>query len=122
LNRKHLSNHYGKPYTSIEAKLPKIVKSSSSTESSMLQTLYSSNKLSPKVIKCHEDSDNTNSKGKSSSKSSLWGSANLSPGIEKLLNAMNLCDDSKSLIVSLNMCSIKNMIYLSNLELDELSS
>jgi hypothetical protein len=35
---------------------------------------------------------------------------------------MNLCDDSKSLIISINLCSIKNMIYLSNLESDELSS
>jgi hypothetical protein len=35
---------------------------------------------------------------------------------------MNLCDDSKSLIISINLCNIKNMIHLSNLELDKLSS
>jgi hypothetical protein len=35
---------------------------------------------------------------------------------------MNLCDNSKSLIVSINLCNIKNMIHLSNMELDELSS
>jgi hypothetical protein len=35
---------------------------------------------------------------------------------------MNLCNNSKSLIISINLCSIKNMIHLSNLELDELSS
>jgi hypothetical protein len=44
------------------------------------------------------------------------------PGIEKLFNAMNLCDNSKSLIISINLCSIKNMIHVSNLELDELGS
>jgi hypothetical protein len=53
---------------------------------------------------------------------SFWGSPDLSPGIEKFFNAMNLCDNSKSLIISINQCNIKNMIHLSNLELDELSS
>jgi hypothetical protein len=53
---------------------------------------------------------------------SFWGSSDFSPGIEKLFNAMNLCDNSKSLIISINLCNIKNMIHLSNLELDELSS
>jgi hypothetical protein len=47
----------------------------------------------------------------------FWASPDLSPEIEKLFNAMNLCDNSNSLIIS-----IKNMIHLSNLELDELSS
>jgi hypothetical protein len=68
----------------------------------------------------HEDSEN--SKSKSSSKTSFWGSPDLSPEIEKLFNVMNLCDNSKSLIISINLCNIKNMIHLSNLELDELSS
>jgi hypothetical protein len=53
---------------------------------------------------------------------SFWGSPGLSPGIEKLFNAMNLCDNSNLLIISINICNIKNMIHLSNLELDELSS
>jgi hypothetical protein len=35
---------------------------------------------------------------------------------------MNLCDDFKSLIISMNLCNINNMIHLTNLELDELSS
>jgi hypothetical protein len=35
---------------------------------------------------------------------------------------MNLCDISESLIISINLCNFKNMIHLSNLELDELSS
>jgi hypothetical protein len=87
-----------------------------------LETLYSPNKGSPKVVKSHEDSDNSKSKSKSSSRISFWGSPALSPGIKKLFNAINLCDNSKSLIISINLCNIKNMIHLSNLELDELSS
>jgi hypothetical protein len=100
--------------------MPKIVKSSSSTEKTKLETLYSPNKRSPKVIKSHEDGEN--SKSKSSSKISFGGSSDLSPGIEKLFNAINLCDNSKPLIISIHLCNIKNMIHLSNLELDELSS
>jgi hypothetical protein len=52
----------------------------------------------------------------------FWGSPDLSPGIEKLFNAMNRCENSKSLIISINLCNIKNMIHQSNSELDELSS
>jgi hypothetical protein len=56
--------------------VPEIVKSSSSTEKAHLETLYSPNKGSPKVIKNHEDSENR-------------GSPDLSPVIEKLFNEMN---------------------------------
>jgi hypothetical protein len=35
---------------------------------------------------------------------------------------MNQCDNFKSLIIFINLCIIKNMIHLSHLELDELSS
>jgi hypothetical protein len=122
LNKKHPCNHSIKPYTSTEAKIPKIVKSSSSTEKDKLETFYSPNKGSPRVIKSHEDSENSNNKSKSSSKMSFWSSPDLSPGIERLFNAMNLCENSKSLIISTNPCNIKNMIHLSNLELDELNS
>jgi hypothetical protein len=87
-----------------------------------LETLYSPNKGSPKVIKCHGDSENSISNSKSSSKMSFWASPDLSPGIEMLFNAMNLCETSKPLIISINLCNIKNMIHLSNLELDEFSS
>jgi hypothetical protein len=104
--------------------MPKIVKSSSSIEKAKLEILYSPNKGSPKVIQSHEDSENSNnnSKSKLSSKMSFWGSPDLSPGIEKLFNAMNLRENFKSLIISINLCTIKNIIHLSNLELDELSS
>jgi hypothetical protein len=61
-------------------------------------------------------------KSKSSSKMSFWSSPDLSPGVERLFNVMKLCDNAKSLTISINLCSIKNMIHLSNLKLDELSS
>jgi hypothetical protein len=84
--------------------MPKIVKSSSSTEKKKMETLYIPNKDSPKVIKSHEDSEN--SKSKSSSKISSWDSPDLSPGIEKLFNAINLFDNFKPLIISINLCKI----------------
>jgi hypothetical protein len=124
LNRKNPGMNSIKSSTSIEDKFPKIVKPSSSTENAKLETLYSPNKGRPKVIKSHEDNENSNSKrkSKSSSKMSFWVSPDLSPGIEKLFHAMSLCDNSKSLIISMVLCNIKNMIHLSNLELDELNS
>jgi hypothetical protein len=59
LNRKHPGSHSRKSSTSTEAKTLKIVKLPSSTENVKLETLYSPNKGSPKVIKSHEDSDNS---------------------------------------------------------------
>jgi hypothetical protein len=53
---------------------------------------------------------------------SFWDPPDLSPGIEKLFNEMNLCDNSKSLLIFINLCNIKNMIHLSNFELDDLNS
>jgi hypothetical protein len=63
-NRKHPGSHSRKSSTSTEAKILKIVKSSSSIEKDKLETIYSPNKCSPKVIKCHEDSENSNSNSK----------------------------------------------------------
>jgi hypothetical protein len=74
------------------------------------------------VIKSHEDGENSKNKSESSSKMYFWGSPDLSPGIETLFNAMNLCDNCKSLIISIHMCNIKNMIHIYNLELDDHSS
>jgi hypothetical protein len=122
LNRKHPGSHSRKLSTSTEAKMPKIVKSSSSTENAKLETLYSPSEGSPKVIKSQKDSENSKNKSKSSSKMSILDSPDVSPGIETFFNAMNLCDNSKSLIISINLCNIKNMIHISSLELDELSS
>jgi hypothetical protein len=65
--------------------MPKIVKSSSSTEKAKLETLYTPNKGSLKVIKSHEDSENsnTNSKSKSSFKMSFWGSPDYSQELKR---------------------------------------
>jgi hypothetical protein len=122
LSKKHPGIHSRKSNTPTEAKISKIVKSYSSTKNTEMESLYSPNKGSPKVFQSHEDGENSNSNSKSSSKKSFLGSPDLSPGIEKIFNAMNLCDNSKSLIVSINLCNIKNMIHLSDLELDELRS
>jgi hypothetical protein len=53
---------------------------------------------------------------------SFLGLPDLSLDIEKLFNEMNLCDNSKSLIITINLYNIKNMIHLSNLEVDKLIS
>jgi hypothetical protein len=122
LNRKHPGSHSRKSSTSTEAKIPKIFKYSSSTENPKLETLYIPNTGSPRVIKSHEDSENSNNKSKSLSKMSFWGSPESSPGIEMVFNSMIIGENSKSLIIYINLCNIKNMIHLSNLELNELSS
>jgi hypothetical protein len=100
--------------------MPKIFKSSSSPERPKLETLYSPNKGSPAIINEHEDSNII--KGNPSSKMSIWGSLDLSPGIENLFNDMDLSDKSKSLTISINLCNMKNMIQLSNLDLDVISN
>jgi hypothetical protein len=51
LNRKHLGSNSRKSSTSTEAKLPKMVKSSSSTEKAKPETLYTPNKGSLEVMK-----------------------------------------------------------------------
>jgi hypothetical protein len=71
-NRKHPGSHSRKSSTSTEAKMPKIVKYSK------LETLYSPNKGSSKVIKSHEDSNKSNNK-KSSFKNVLLGFTRLIP-------------------------------------------
>jgi hypothetical protein len=85
LNRKHPGSHSRKYSTSTEPKMPKIVKSSSSTEKAKLETLYRPNKGSPKVIKSHKDNENRNNKSKSSSEMSVWGSPDLSQELKSYL-------------------------------------
>ena len=106
--------------SSKEPKMPRIIKSSSYIEKPKLETLQSSNKRRPKVIKSHEDSDS--SKSKSSSKASFWGSQDFSSGIETILAAIDLNDNSRLLITSMNLCNIKNMIQISNLDLEDVSN
>jgi hypothetical protein len=82
-SRIHPGSHSRKSSTSTENKMTKIVKLSSSTEKPKLETLYSPNISSPKIIKSHQDSENRSNESKSSSKMSFWSSPDLSPGIEK---------------------------------------
>jgi hypothetical protein len=51
LNRKHPGSHSRKSYTLTEAKMPKIFKSSSSTEKAKLETLYSPNKVTKVALR-----------------------------------------------------------------------
>jgi hypothetical protein len=71
LNRKYPGSYSKRSSTSKQTKMPKIVKSSPSTEMPKLESLYSPSKSSPTVIKGHEENDN--SKNKLSSRVSSWG-------------------------------------------------
>ena len=70
--KRHEDRHSKSSISSKGSKMPKIVKSSSSTEEHKLEPLHSPNKRSPTVIKIHKDSDSC--KVKTSSKVSFWGS------------------------------------------------
>jgi hypothetical protein len=119
LNRKFQGDYSKKSNSSKNSKMPKIIKSSTSTEKPKLETLHSPTKRSPTVIDSHEDSDS--SKSKSSAKVSFWGSPDLSPGIENIPIAIDLNDSSRSLIIPMNLCNIKNMIQLSSLDFEDVS-
>jgi hypothetical protein len=62
LNRKHSCSHSRKSSTSTEVVFLKNVTLSSSTDIPKLETLYRPNKGNPKVIKSHQDSENSNNK------------------------------------------------------------
>jgi hypothetical protein len=100
--------------------MPKIIKSASSAEEQKLDILHNPNKDNPAVTKSHEDSHSD--KSKPSPKASFWGSPDISSGIENLFEVMGLYNKSKSLIISMNLCSVKNMIQLSNLDLHDLGN
>ena len=100
ISKKQPTDHARKPVgrqtkrsvSSKDTKMPKIIKSSSSTEEQKLDILHSPKKDNPTVIKSHEDS--LSIKSKLSSKSSIWGSLDTSSGIEHLFEVMGL--DRKS--------------------------
>ena len=66
------------------------------------------------VIKSTEYSESSNTK----LSFKFWGSPDLSLGIEKLFTALELNDHIKNLLISMNLCSIKNTIQLSYLDLN----
>ena len=104
---KHQGVHAKRSVAFKGSKIPKILKSSSSTGNPKLVMLHSSKKENSIVIKSHEDSDYRKSK---SSKASFWASPDLSVRIEALFTAMDLRHSFKSLIISMNLCNMKNMI------------
>ena len=53
---------------------------------------------------------------------SFWGSPDLSVGIEALFTAMDVSENSKSLIISMNIFNMKKTIQLSNLDLHDVSN
>jgi hypothetical protein len=97
--------------------MPKIIKSASSIEKQKLDILPNPKKDNPTTTKSHEDSHSINSK--LSAKASFWASPDISSGIKNLFEVMSLYNKSKTLIISMNLCSIKNMIQLSNLDLHD---
>jgi hypothetical protein len=101
--------------SSRDTKMPKIIKSASSIEEQKLDILPNPKKVNPTVTKNHEDSHSNNSK--SSVKASFLGFPDISSGIEKLFEVMGLFNKSKTLIISMNLFNIKNIIQLSNLDL-----
>ena len=109
-----------RPVTSKDVKMPKIVKSPPASQEQKLDILHSPKKNNPTVIKSHEDSPSI--KSNLSSKKSFWGSPDISSGVENLFDAMGLYEKSKSLIISMNLCSIKNMIQLSELAFHEVAN
>ena len=125
ISKKQPGDHARKPQgrqtkrsmSSKDTKMPKIIKSASSIEEQKLDILPNPKKVNPTVTKSHDDSHSNNSK--SSVKASFWGSPDISSGIEKLFEVMGLYNKSKTLIISMNLCSIKNMIQLSNLDLHD---
>jgi hypothetical protein len=81
-----------------------------------------SNIRTPKKGSHKNDDDSDNSKSNSSSKKSFWGSPDLSRGIKKLLKLINLNEDSKFLIISMDLDNVRNMIQLSDQDLHDISS
>jgi hypothetical protein len=106
-----------RPVTSKDVKMPKIVKSPPASQEQKLDTLHSPMKNNPTAIKSHEDCPSITSN--LSYKKSFWGSPDISSGIENLFDAMGLYEKSKSCIISMNLCSIKSMIQLSELACHE---
>jgi hypothetical protein len=100
--------------------MPKIIQSTSSIEKQRLDILLNPKKSYSKVTKSHEDSHSNNSK--SSAIASFWGSPDISSGIEKIFEVMGLYNKFKTIIISMNLCSIKNIIQLCNLDLHDLGN
>jgi hypothetical protein len=85
-----------------------------------LDILSNPKKANSTATKSHQDSHSNNSDA--SAKASFWGSPDMSSRIEKLFEVMGLFNKSKTLVISMHLCSIKNIIKLSNLDLHDLGN
>jgi hypothetical protein len=98
--------------SSKDSKAPKIIKSSSSSEKSKLASLCTPRKGSHKND--HDSDDSDDSKSNLSSKMSFWASPDLSIGMDKFFKVVKLNEDSKFLIISMNLGKVRNMIQLAD--------
>jgi hypothetical protein len=96
---------------------PKIIKSLSSSEKSKLASLSTPMKGSHK-----NDPDSNYSKRNLLSKMSFWYSPDLSVGMDKLFKVIKLNEDSKFLIISMDLGNVRNIIQLSDQDLHDATS
>jgi hypothetical protein len=93
--------------SSKESRAPKIVRLSPSLEKSKLTKLRT-----PKKGKCKDYNNAKDSNSNSTSKMSFCGSPDLSVGFENLFKLTKLNEDTRRLIVSMNICNNRNMIHI----------
>jgi hypothetical protein len=96
---------------------PKVIKSLSSSEMSKLAS-----HRTPKKESYKNDDESDDSKSNSSSKMSIWGSPDLSRGIEKLFKLIKFNEDSKLLLTSMDLGNVRNMIQQSDQDLHDITS
>jgi hypothetical protein len=103
--------------SSRETKTPKTIKSYPSLKKSKLASLHT-----PKRGSHKKDDDNDDMKSNLSSKVSFWGSPDLSAVIENLFKLIKLKEDSKFRLISMDLSNIRNMIQLSDQDLNDVTS
>ena len=104
-----------KSSTSKDSKMTKFSKALPTLDITKLESLSNPNKERLTVIKSNEDSES--SKTKLSSK--FGGLLICLLELKDLFNAMELNEQIRNLLISMNLCSIKSMIQLSNLDLSD---
>ena len=97
-------------------KAPKIIKSLSSFEKSKL-----AKPRTPETGSWKKD-DSDESKSNSLSKMSFWGSLDLSIGVEILCKLTKSNEDASFLIMSMNLCNVRNMIQLPDQDSHDVAS
>jgi hypothetical protein len=103
--------------TSRDSKAPKIIKSSSPSEKYKLSSLSTPKKGSHK-----NDHGSDDNKSNSTSKTSFWGSPDIFVGMNKLFKVIKSNEDSKLLLISMDLGNVGNMIQLSDPDLHDATS